>query len=217
LRISPIQAGVRAVRPPLSPDFIAHHKKLRLASGAAATISEKGFLATTVDDIVRRARLGRNAFYESFGNKDKCIEWAHAEALRSLFAPAAEVIANTEPGRERLEAVLKMMLEGAAADPTLTELCLTRSTQLRDRVTLGRDAAVEALTQLLEKCREPGTETARSPLSAELTAGAIAAGIAGHLREGGVEKLAPLGEELADLAAQLLFGEAAAASSVSNS
>ena len=58
------------------------------------TVAELGYDATTVGDVVSRARVSRNAFYEFFGDKTDCFiaacDQAAAEMLEELFALASE-------------------------------------------------------------------------------------------------------------------------------
>jgi hypothetical protein len=49
-----------------------------------AAVSESGYLAVTVADIVRRARVSRVAFYAHFADKEDCFLTATAEG-RELF------------------------------------------------------------------------------------------------------------------------------------
>ncbi|OBI45936.1 TetR family transcriptional regulator [Mycobacterium kyorinense] len=45
----------------------------RLLDGLAASISERGYRATTVADIVRHARTSKRTFYDQFPSKEQCF------------------------------------------------------------------------------------------------------------------------------------------------
>ncbi|KAA1248979.1 TetR/AcrR family transcriptional regulator [Mycobacterium simiae] len=47
--------------------------RLRLLDGLAASISERGYRATTVADIVRTARTSKRTFYDQFSSKEECF------------------------------------------------------------------------------------------------------------------------------------------------
>jgi AcrR family transcriptional regulator len=52
----------------------------RLLDGLAASITERGYLATTVADIVRHARTSKRTFYDQFPSREQCfIELLHAD------------------------------------------------------------------------------------------------------------------------------------------
>lgn len=69
----------------------------RLLDGLAASIVERGYLATTVADIVRHARTSKRTFYDQFPSKEQCfLELLHAdvegmaEDIRSAVDPEAD-------------------------------------------------------------------------------------------------------------------------------
>lgn len=47
--------------------------RLRLLDGLATCISERGYRATTVADIVRNARTSKRTFYDQFSGKEECF------------------------------------------------------------------------------------------------------------------------------------------------
>lgn len=69
----------------------------RLLDGLAASITERGYRATTVADIVRHARTSKRTFYGQFPSKEQCfLELLHAdverlaEEIRSAVDPNAD-------------------------------------------------------------------------------------------------------------------------------
>jgi AcrR family transcriptional regulator len=69
----------------------------RLLDGLAASITERGYRATTVADIVRHARTSKRTFYGQFPSKEQCfLELLHAdvegmaEEVRSAVDPNAD-------------------------------------------------------------------------------------------------------------------------------
>jgi AcrR family transcriptional regulator len=57
----------------------------RLLRSVIAAVSESGYLAVTIADIVRRARVSRVAFYAHFADKD-CFLTATAEGRELMIA-----------------------------------------------------------------------------------------------------------------------------------
>ena len=69
----------------------------RLLDGLAASITERGYRASTVADIVRHARTSKRTFYDQFPSKEQCfLELLHAdvgklgEAIRAAVEPDAD-------------------------------------------------------------------------------------------------------------------------------
>jgi len=69
----------------------------RLLDGLAAAITERGYRASTVADIVRHARTSKRTFYDQFPSKEQCfLELLHAdvgklgEDIRDAVDPDAD-------------------------------------------------------------------------------------------------------------------------------
>ena len=69
----------------------------RLLDGLAASITERGYRASTVADIVRHARTSKRTFYDQFPSKEQCfLELLHADvgkladAIRGAVDPATD-------------------------------------------------------------------------------------------------------------------------------
>jgi AcrR family transcriptional regulator len=57
----------------------------RLLRSVIAAVSDSGYLAVTVADIVRRARVSRAAFYAHFADKEECFLAATAEGRQLMI------------------------------------------------------------------------------------------------------------------------------------
>jgi AcrR family transcriptional regulator len=69
----------------------------RLLDGLAASITERGYRASTIADIVRHARTSKRTFYDQFPTKEHCfLELLHAdvgklaEEIRDAVDPRAD-------------------------------------------------------------------------------------------------------------------------------
>ncbi|MGE5407977.1 MAG: TetR/AcrR family transcriptional regulator [Syntrophothermus sp.] len=111
----------------LSRDFITRHQRLRIIDALAAETAEKGYRSVTVADIVRRARIARNTFYENFRSKQDCflatLDYALEEAMRRIVDAASEV----ESWQGRVRAGLGAFLGYVAEEPALARTCLVDS------------------------------------------------------------------------------------------
>lgn len=66
----------------------------RLLEGMAAAIRERGYVDTTIADIVRHAYTSRRTFYECFPSKEACFLAMHAELNAEV---AREIAAAVDP------------------------------------------------------------------------------------------------------------------------
>ncbi len=80
-------------RHPLPREFITQHQRARIIAALAEETVEKGYRAVTVADIVSRAGIARNTFYENFSSKEDCFlaasEFAVKEARRRVVDAAS--------------------------------------------------------------------------------------------------------------------------------
>ena len=68
--------------------------RLRLLDGLAASISERGYRASTVADVVRHARTSKRTFYDQFASKEQCF----LELLQDDIEKLGEsILAAVEP------------------------------------------------------------------------------------------------------------------------
>ncbi|MFJ8790784.1 TetR family transcriptional regulator [Streptomyces sp. NPDC102462] len=87
-----------------------------LVSAAFELFTEHGYDATTVDDIVRRAGVGRRSFFRYFPTKEEVVFPDHERALADMVAYLAEGARDPDPvaracGAARL--VMRMYAENA--------------------------------------------------------------------------------------------------------
>lgn len=120
------------MRPPpgrqlLSREFITQHQRARIIAALAEEAASKGYRAVTVADIVRRAGIARNTFYENFSSKEDCFlavqEYGVDVALRRVVAAAGEV----ESWQGRVRAGLAAFLQSVATEPALARACFVEA------------------------------------------------------------------------------------------
>lgn len=143
----------------------------RLIEAAFALFEERGYEATTVDDVAERAGVGRTTFFRAFRSKDDVIFPDHAAvvgAIEDRLATATEataLLAVTEAARLVL---LHYLHEGARAR---TRYDLTRSVPaLRAREVSGQQRYQRTFRTFLHEWMGG---TAGTALRAELMANAV--------------------------------------------
>ena len=65
--------------------LVAASQRTRLLEAVGRAVAEKGYGATTIDDIVRGAGVSKKTFYEHFRDKEDCFVAAYEAAGRELF------------------------------------------------------------------------------------------------------------------------------------
>lgn len=78
----------------LSADTVKASQRERALRAMIECVGEEGWAKTTVPDVVARARVSRNSFYEHFEDKTACflaaLDEAAQEILDAMFALASE-------------------------------------------------------------------------------------------------------------------------------
>jgi AcrR family transcriptional regulator len=106
----------------LPREEVLAHQRERLFEAMIKTVDERGFVASTISDLVEHAGVSRRTFYEHFENKEQCLLLTYdmlvdrlAAYLRALQMPASE-------GLPRLEALIKALFEAVVARPDAARL-----------------------------------------------------------------------------------------------
>jgi AcrR family transcriptional regulator len=111
----------------LPREFIARHQRVRIINGLAREASEKGYRAVTVADIVRRAGIARNTFYENFSSKEGCFLAAQEYAMNSALEQVVEKAGSIDDWARRVQAGLAAFLAYVAAEPALARTCMVEA------------------------------------------------------------------------------------------
>jgi AcrR family transcriptional regulator len=128
---------------PLSREFIAQHQRARIITALAEEVAAKGYRAVTVADIVRRAGIARNTFYDNFSSKEDCFLAAQQYGAEALAERILEASTEVDGWPQRIEAGMGACLRTLAGSPALARLCIV------DALSAG-PAAVERYEQSLQ-------------------------------------------------------------------
>jgi AcrR family transcriptional regulator len=149
----------------------------RLLEGMADAITEKGYAATTIADVVRHARVSKRTFYEHFADKEACFLALYVFASESALGVIAEAARSDLPWRERIETSTRAYLDALAERPAVTRTLLVeiqaagpRALELRRHV-MQRFA--DQLRALHDEAREelPGLRVLSPALATALVGG----------------------------------------------
>src|SRR6202035_4816666 len=97
----------------------------RLLRAVSAAVSDSGYPAVTVADIVRRARVSRVAFYAHFADKEECFLTATAEGRQLMFAgvvSAARAVPADAPDEQVIRAAYRAFLAFLADEPAFARV-----------------------------------------------------------------------------------------------
>ncbi len=106
---------------------------------AANIFSEKGYQATTLDDIAAAANISRRTFYSYFGSKDDLLRHIYREVVTTSVATAGRIAKEKLPARERLRRLVRYQVSNLATQMPLMRVFFSEFFSLPTE--LGRSVA----------------------------------------------------------------------------
>ncbi len=101
----------------LTREEVAANQRLRLLEGMIDAIGDKGYAATTVSDVIRRAGVSRKAFYEHFANKEECFLATYDSIVAVGRRGVSSAFRRAEGVPDGIQAALGEVFELAIARP----------------------------------------------------------------------------------------------------
>ena len=127
----------------LTRDEVIADQQKRLFKALAEVMGEKGYSNTTVDDLIRHARVSRATFYQQFESKQDCFMAGYAR-MQSNVIGGLQSVPVSGSTMQRYRAMLRNYLAFLAADPPTARLYLVEvyaagPEALRRRMQLQQD------------------------------------------------------------------------------
>lgn len=186
-----------SVRPSLSPEFVAVHKRRRIMDAIAELTAEQGYDATKIGDIVSRAGVARKTLYDNFEGKEEVFLAAFDSAIDEAMQRIEEDCAKVEGGwEERVEAGLAAFLGFVAEQPALARMCMIEALSATPAATERYEAALQRFVDLT---KQSVPQDDRLPETIEETlVGGVAWIVYQQIRRGEAEKAEDLLPELSE-------------------
>lgn len=192
----------------LTREEVVASQRERVLRALAQTMAEKGYVATSVADVLRVAGVSRETFYQQFSSKEDCFMVAYDTAVSILLGGIGEVLGGDGEALgtlERLDSALGAYLEGLAAEPAYARVFLVEVYAAGREAMERRAAAQQRFAALVAHVF--GASTDQERFVAEALVAATSSLVTARLAVGDVEGLLALREPLVGLARQLLAGQ----------
>ncbi|MFC0040801.1 TetR family transcriptional regulator [Actinomadura rayongensis] len=95
---------------------VAESQRERLFQGMTEIVAEKGYAACSVAEVLKRARVSRETFYEHFADKQACFLAAYQRAADRILDVVAHAVAADGPPLDRFDRALAAYLAELAED-----------------------------------------------------------------------------------------------------
>ncbi|MBF6474929.1 TetR/AcrR family transcriptional regulator [Nocardia gipuzkoensis] len=123
----------------------------RLVEAMVESVDSKGYPATTLTDIVGRARVSRTTFYDHFANKEECFAEAVHTGVDIMATRIADELAQLPSDADayaKIESIVVTFCRTVATEPDFARLVLVESFKVNQAAVGYRDLAVDRFAQL---------------------------------------------------------------------
>lgn len=140
------------VRPELSREFVASHKRRRIMDAIAELTAEQGYDSTKIGDIVRRAGVARKTLYDNFEGKEEVFLAAFDSGVEETIRRVEEACAEAEGNwEEQVQAGLAAFLRYVAEQPALARMCMIEALSATPAATERYEQAVQRFVELTKR------------------------------------------------------------------
>ncbi|HSC20448.1 MAG TPA: TetR/AcrR family transcriptional regulator [Solirubrobacterales bacterium] len=151
-----------ALRATSGLDLGAGDQRRRIIDAMIDSCAEKTYAATTITDIVGRARISRTTFYKQFDDKRACFDAAIAHCIEQLQEVAASSHDREDPPADAVRKGVTAVIEALAERPGLAQLLTGDALAVHPQVVeCYRKATIPALQGLWSRdngCVEGGSD-----------------------------------------------------------
>lgn len=179
-------AGVRT----LPPDLVRAVQRERLIAAMLRTVTEIGYSALTVQDVLGRAGISRPTFYEQFTDKEDCFLAAFDAAAAELRRRVETAAAEAGPGwRERLRSGIAELLRYIAEEPEAARTVIVEARASSPAGLLRRDRLLDSFAACIDELVREDLAEPPSAIAAAGVVGGIEAVLYARLQKGEPEEL----------------------------
>lgn len=199
--------GLPRGRTSLDPLDATAHQRARLVRAVIAAVADKGFTATTIGDIVQRARVSRSVMYREFDGKLDCF-LAAIESGRELISAriGAAMAAASEGSLETVvRAISRAYLQTCAQESDHTRAWVLELAAAGPEGVAARDRYLDGFAALMREIdRGYGSGRPRPPEHYVALVGGITELVAREVRAGEQAALPRLEDALTMTAVAML-------------
>jgi AcrR family transcriptional regulator len=185
----------------------------RIARATASVVAEKGYGATSTDDIAARAAISLSTFYGHFSDKRDAVLTALEMSGAQIMASAVPAARRAGNWQEGVRALYEGMCAYLVAEPALAQLLLVGVYGAGPQALARRDRVIDSLVEMLRPGFEENPEAPTA--SAEAVGATVYALMREQVRREGPESL-PAAVPLATYLTLVAFVGPEAACSVAN-
>ena len=189
----------------LTREEVVTSQRMRMLEAMGEAVAEKGYVSTSVADVIKRAGVSRETFYEQFDDKEACFLAAYDTIVELMLGQIALALADASGDPlDKLSRALKAYLEAMASEPKFTKTFLidvyAAGPKALERRHDVQQRFVDTVAALL------GARTKRDRFACEAYVAAISSLVTTRVGAGRTDELPGLHAPMMDLVARGLEG-----------
>jgi AcrR family transcriptional regulator len=151
------------------------NQRQRILTAVSEAVSEIGYAAMTVEDIIKAAGVSRRTFYEHFKSKEESFLASYEDVSKQLMAAIVTAFNRTDSFVTRVEDCMRAFLTLLAAEPAYANMCIVEVLVAGPAALERRNAVMREFAELIEQgAAEELPKSARPPaLTAETLVGGV--------------------------------------------
>jgi AcrR family transcriptional regulator len=125
---------------------------------AAETFSDRGYQATTLDDIAGAAHISRATFYSYFPSKDALLHRIYTQVITATQETVERIASEEIPASEKLRHIIRFLVSYISAHKPLIQIFFSELFSLSSTMTQSVAQANRALWGVIERIVEEGVQ-----------------------------------------------------------
>jgi AcrR family transcriptional regulator len=162
-------------RRPIARDQLAVDQRRRILRAVAELVAKRGYHGTSVELIVRKARVGYATFYKNFEDKEACFLAFLDTSTELVWDSVDEAVAAEQgPWSRKVAVMLHTLFARIAAEPVFARASLVEALTAGPASVARYERALQRMVPILRPGRELNAHESELPETLEET---IAGGI----------------------------------------
>ncbi len=157
----------------LPRELVEQSQRERLLAAVIRVTAAKGYQASSVADILNKAGVGRETFYQHFKNKENCFMAANDALIADLEARATAAYAQPGSWPERVRQGLAATLQWFADNAQVARVMMIETGTVGTAAGPHFRQTFRRFTALLDEGREFADNSPELPNLASIAAGAV--------------------------------------------
>jgi AcrR family transcriptional regulator len=189
----------------MTREEVAQAQRSRMLRALAEAMAERGYVATSVADVLKRAGTSRETFYQQFSSKQDCFIAAYELAASVILRHLEREAAAPGTALQRFDRAIGAYLEALAAEPAFARLFMVEVYAAGDKVLASRAEIQRRFEMLVIDAFEARNPTER--FACEALVAAVITLVTARLAARDIEGLRALREPLSELVRGALQNE----------